>query len=267
MKNIIKIIAKYFGYKIIRLKNYNKVNEFRTENFDCLCLSYEYLFAKKYGDIPKNSKRIEIMRNLLGTSPSEAYFIVDSIKKTRSIEGDICEFGVAQGITSMLIANEIHKTSNKVLHLFDSFEGLPKPTKNDALKDDIFILGNIEEYEGTMKFPETILINNLNHINFPTNRYIIHKGFIENLIIKKTQFPSKVSFAYLDFDFYEPTKIVLEYIDQVTDKGAIIMIDDYDWFSTGIKKVVNEFFTLNRSKYQLFIPDKAFGHFAILTKN
>jgi O-methyltransferase len=266
MKSILKKTAKYFGYEIIQAKNKSKTLEVRTENFDELCHAYEHLFGSKFGELPQNIKRIEIMRSLLGTATPEAYFIVNSINKTRSVEGDICEFGVAQGVTSMLIANEILESGQKHLHFFDSFEGLPKPTEHDTLKDDIFKLGKMEEYEGTMKYPEKMLINNLRSINFPENRYSVHKGFIEDLIVDKDQFPEKVSFAYLDFDFYEPTKLVLEYLDKHTDKGAIVMIDDYDWFSTGIKKVVDSFISDNNERYELYIPDNVFGHFAILTK-
>lgn len=182
------------------------------------------------------------------------------------IDGDVCEFGVAQGITSQLIANEILNNESKILHLFDSFEGLPKPTVNDKLKDDIFNLGSIEAYAGEMSLPEELVLNRLDNIEFPKKRYVIHKGFIEELIITKKQFPEHVSFAYVDFDFYEPIKIILEYLNNVTKKGAIIMVDDYDFFSTGVKIAVDEFMSTNETKYELFIPEKSFGCFAILTK-
>ena len=66
-----------------------------------------------------------------------------------SLDGDVCEYGVAQGATSTLIAKTIN--GMKDLFLFDSFEGLPKPSKEDGLKDDIFNLGDMSRYEGTMK--------------------------------------------------------------------------------------------------------------------
>ena len=66
------------------------------------------------------------------------------------MSGDICEFGVAQGTTSALMSNEIKGLKERNLWLFDSFEGLPMPTEKDQLKDDIFSLGSIEAYKGTM---------------------------------------------------------------------------------------------------------------------
>jgi hypothetical protein len=268
LKKIIVRLLKSMGYSIIPidsknlLLNYQNVNT----NFINLSTSYETLFSEKFGQLSFNKNRINILKELLGTSPSEAYFIINSLDMTNIIEGDVCEFGVAQGITSQLIANEILNKNSKSLHLFDSFEGLPKPTEKDTLKDDIFNLGNIEAYEGKMSVPEKSVINRLKTIKFPKNRVIIHKGFIEEIIINKKQFPEYVSFAYVDFDFYEPIKITLDYLIQVTKKGAIIVVDDYDFFSTGAKTAVDEFIKEQNATFNLFIPDRIHGCFAILTR-
>jgi hypothetical protein len=124
----------------------------------------------------------------------------------------------------------------------------------------------MDAYTGTMSNPETSVINRLKSIKFPESKVVIHKGFIENLIEKKTNFPTKVCFAYIDFDFYEPIKIGLEYLDTVTDAGAIIVVDDYDFFSTGVKLSVDEFVAAQGGKYEIFVPNKVLGHFAVLTK-
>jgi len=274
-KKVLKKGIRFFGYDIIRK---NKSDRFREEldndditalkeNFRELCNSYEYLFSRQMGMIHKDHNRIELMQRLKGTGPAEAYFIIRSLEETKEIEGDICEFGVAQGETSSLIANEI-RSGRKALHLFDSFEGLPKPTEKDVLKNDIFKLGNIGAYEGTMSCPEDMVIKRLHQIEFPTQRYHIHKGFIENLINGKENFPAKVSFAYLDFDFYEPTKIVLNFLNSVMGINSIIIVDDYDSFSTGAKTAVDEFIKeMNEReiRYKIIIPDKVFGCFAIIT--
>ena len=53
---------------------------------------------------------------LIGTSPIEGLKILDSLKKTSILEGDVCEFGVAQGKTSKLIASFL-KNKNKKLQI------------------------------------------------------------------------------------------------------------------------------------------------------
>jgi len=267
--NFAEKIIKLFASLCYSINRYDE-NTVRFECFKNLSNAYEILLNNSNNNkIEQNDTRSKLLARLQGTPPSEAYFIIESLANTRMVTGDVCEFGVAQGLTSALIANEIVK-SNKVLHLFDSFEGLPKPSNKDELKDDIFSLGKIEAYKGTMACPENMVISNLKDISFDENRYEIHKGFIEELIHYDKNLPKKVSFAYLDFDFYEPIKIVLNFLDTVTEKGSIIMVDDYDFFSTGVKKAVDEFI-LEKNKqakiYGIFIPDKRFGCFAIIIRN
>lgn len=234
-------------------------------NFDNLAKAYEILFFKGEQHSSTNEKRTPLLARLLGTPPAQAYYIIDAIGKCKKLSGDICEFGVAQGETSALIANEIQEESNKCLHLFDSFEGLPKPTDKDHLKDDIFSLGSMDAYTGTMSCPEDMVRSRMKAVNFPESRYCIHKGFIERVIGTDKNMPTLVSFAYVDFDFYEPIQVALNYLDKVTQSGSIIMVDDYDFFSTGAKTAVDEFLSTHKH-YEMVVPDTRLGYFAILTR-
>jgi hypothetical protein len=207
-----------------------------------------------------------LLARLLGTPPSEAYFIVRALAACKDIDGDVCEFGVAQGETSALIANEI-LASDKVLHLFDSFEGLPKPTEKDQLKDDIYALGNIEAYAGRMSCPDEMVRARLRAISFPQDRMVIHKGFIEQVLRENRDLPRKVGFAYVDFDFYEPIKQCLDFLHETTTAGSIIIVDDYDFFSTGAKAAVDEFLEARSDRsYDLLVPNRQYGYFAVLTR-
>jgi O-methyltransferase len=267
LKRTISHLLLKCGYRIVPADDYNS-NLF--QNLANVISAYEYLF-KKYRNhelIPSNANRTELTAKLLGTAPSEAYFIIEAICKTKDVHGDICEFGVAQGETSALIANEIRET-NKKLHLFDSFAGLPKPSAEDELKDDIFGLGNIEKYEGTMSCSKNMVLRRLNEIIFDSERYVLHEGYIEKSIHKDQHLPQKVSFAYIDFDFYEPILVALHFLHDVTPEGGIFIVDDYDFFSTGVKAAVEKFIDeKNRGEehYKIEIPNKHFGCFAILYK-
>ena len=239
-------------------------------NFANLAQAYEeHLNGAGDAVIFQNQTRLRLLAQLLGTQPSEAYFIVQALIKCQDIDGDVCEFGVAQGITSALIANEIQAIGQKTLHLFDSFQGLPKPTQKDMLKDDIFSLGSIGAYEGTMSNPEDLVVSRLQSISFAPKRYVIHRGFIEQLLISDVGLPKRVSFAYVDLDFYEPTRVVLNFLHTVTPPGAIIIVDDYDFFSTGPKVALDEWLAeMNASgaNYACSIPNIRFGNFAVVTK-
>lgn len=268
LKRLINYFFLIFGYHIVRTDCYKNSPAFK--NLQNIISAYEYLFQKyrNHELISANANRVELTSRLLGTPPSEAYFIIEAISRANNIPGDVCEFGVAQGETSALIANEIRET-NKKLHLFDSFEGLPRPTANDELKDDIFGLGKIEEYEGTMNCNKELVIRRLKGISFDFQRYVLHEGFIERLIHEDKNLPQKVCFAYIDFDFYEPIFITLNFLHYIAPKGGIFIVDDYDFFSTGVKTAVDVFIKdANKVEkyYDIEVPDKQFGCFAILHK-
>ena len=241
----------------------------RYENFADLCRAYEQRLRESGAALPEAETRIRLMARLLGTPPGEAYHIVKGLADSQALAGDVCEFGVAQGETSALIANEI-SSGDKTLHLFDSFQGLPAPTVEDELKNDIFGLGSMAAYTGTMSCPEDMVHARLAAIGFPPRRYVLHKGFIDTILQHDRELPRAVSFAYVDFDFYEPTKAVLEFLDGVASAGATIVVDDYDFFSTGAKAAVDEFVTARRGTagaYRCDVPDTRYGHFAVLRRD
>jgi hypothetical protein len=240
----------------------------RYKNFETLCDAYEQKLAEAGEPVPADSSRRPLLARLHGTSTGEAYFVIAALGRARSIEGDVCEFGVAQGETSTLIANEI-RDGVKTLHLFDSFQGLPAPTTEDELKDDIFANRTMAAYAGTMCCPEDMVHARLAAITFPRHRYVVHKGFIDEVLALDRGLPERVSFAYLDFDFYEPTKVTLAYLAGVLSPGATIVVDDYDFFSTGAKTAVDEFVAARAATgaaWTCDVPDAAYGHFAVLRR-
>lgn len=221
----------------------------------------EYLFH----DLALCDKNeLNLLANLIGTQISEAIYIKYYLVRSLDLQGDICEFGVAQGSTSAFMAYLIRNTS-KNIWLFDSFEGLPKPSDKDLLKNDIFKLGSMEAYEGTMACNINMVKRRLADINFPAARTKIMPGFIEQTI-KSTNLPAKVCFAYVDFDFYEPIATALNYLNNALQKNGFIIVDDYDFFSTGVKTAVDEFMAEHSGKYKLYLPIKSAGHFCILEK-
>lgn len=215
-------------------------------------------------DLPPSKRRVELMARLHGTQVSEAVYLLKYLHESLAIEGGVCEFGVAAGATSALMANELRET-NKDLWLFDSFQGLPKPTGKDLLIDDILGIGTIEQYEGRMAFGEWEVRDRLKNAEFPLSRVHIVPGFIEKTINSR-QLPETVAFAYVDFDFYEPIRIALEYLDRCMPPGGHIMVDDYGFFSAGAQAAVDEFAAARKGQYEPLLPYKFAGHFIALRK-
>ena len=260
MNIIYKLIRRLVTYTTsIKDKNLKQLNEVLKENLKNMLEKSDKNSNEFY------VKLNEIILELKGTSPFEALRITESINKTKNLNGDVCEFGVAQGKTSKLIAFLIQATKKK-LYLYDSFSGLPAPTKEDNLKDDIFNLKDISKYEGKMSHSEEKVINELNSIKFDKERYILNKGFFNEEFVNHAKFPKSISFAYVDFDFFDPTKNVLKIIEKLLVKDGIIIVDDYDFFSTGIKKAVDEWLEKNKNQYSIKIEKTSLASFAIIEK-
>lgn len=199
-------------------------------------------------DLSTKDNRIDLIIDNLNLS-LQPFFLINFLKQTINVPGDVCEFGCAHGASTALFANEILETE-KHLWIYDSFEGLPKPTDKDILIDDIANLGSIDKYQGEMAHPKEQVLTKLSKVGFPVSRTHVIPGFIEQTS-KTGSFPERISFAYIDFDFYEPIKIGLELIKSRIHKDGIIMVDDYGYFSAGAKTAVDEFIAEQNGKFVL----------------
>ncbi len=269
LKSLIKRAFAAAGYRVER-QGKPGPGKVPWETFSNLARAHEHLLNARQpmAVLAPDEGRLALLPRLLGTLPAEAYAILQGLARASAVPGAVCEFGVAQGETSALLAHEILR-STRELHLFDSFAGLPAPTAQDRLKDDIFGLGRIEAYAGTMAFPVERVRARLQAVGFPEARTVIHAGFIADILATDRRLPAAVAFAYVDFDFYAPIKAALEFLDGRTAPGAVIVVDDYDWFSTGAKTAVDEFLAARnagRERYRCQIPDPALGCFAVLDR-
>ena len=218
-----------------------------------------------FAGLPSRKGREILLNDLIGTTISEAIYIVSSLHESLQNPGDICEFGVAQGATSRLLAFEIESLPERNLWLFDSFEGLPAPSREDKLINDIFNLGSMDRYKGTMASPESEVLSKLAAIRFPSDRTRIKKGWVKDSI-RSGDLPAKVAFAYVDFDFYDPIKDTLEFLDSRMAPGSKIVVDDYGFFSEGAQLAVDQFVASTAPRYKFELPLPFAGHFCILSK-
>ena len=160
------------------------------------------------------------------------------------------------------MANEISATG-RCLWLYDSFAGLPTPTEKDTLINDIFGLGSIERYEGTMACNESEVLSRLEALRFPLDRCKIVKGFFSNA--PDTRGPISISFAYIDFDFYQPILDALNFVSARMPRGGRVIVDDYGWFSSGVQSAVDEF-VMTQKEWEFSRPPEFCGKFCVLEK-
>ena len=201
-----------------------------------------------------------LLGQLMGIDAAEGAVIIDALEKVRELPGAVCEFGVAQGATSALIANEI-RDEGTALHLFDSFEGLPAPGPNDQLLDDVLHLGSMAAYTGHMACPEVMVRERLRAVDFPTSRTLVHAGYLDRTLREKAALPGVVKFALVDLDFYAGTMEALTFLDEVATPGSIVVVDDYGFFTSGVSAAV-DLFVRQRTGWSVWGGDG----FAVLTK-
>ena len=223
---------------------------------------HDALRATHFQGLRDRPGRKELMARLLGTGISQAMYLLTELQSAMEQPGDVCEFGVAQGATSALLANEIRDT-DKTLWLYDSFTGLPKPSPKDSLKDDIFNLGSMARYEGEMRCDSEEVETRLREISFPEARMRLRRGLVEETLTNESG-PQQVCFAYVDFDFYAGITHALNYLHHHLAPDGRIIVDDYDFFSTGAKTAVDEFASRHRGTYNLILPQPCAGHLCIL---
>ncbi|HEV8648308.1 MAG TPA: TylF/MycF/NovP-related O-methyltransferase [Actinomycetes bacterium] len=208
--------------------------------------------------------RSRLLARLQGTTVSEALYLLRCLHRSLPAGGDVCEFGVAQGFTSALLAGEL-LDSDRTLWLYDSFEGLSKPTGHDVLLDDICSLGSIDAYERAVAFGPDEVRSRLAEVGFPAERTRVVPGFLDETQTA-AHLPALVCFAYLDMDLYEPTRIALALLHDRLAPGAHVVVDDYGFFSAGAKTAVDELVAARPGGYEVALPHGFAGRFCMLTR-
>ena len=134
----------------------------------------------------------------------------------KKVVGDVTEFGCYLGTTSVYLAKELMPTDRK-LYVYDSFEGLPEKSKPDFSP-----LG--ESFKpGELLASKKQFIKNMSQagVTMP----VIKKAWFSDL--KANDVPDKVSFAFLDGDYYLSIVEPLRLLGSRLTPGATIIVDDY----------------------------------------
>lgn len=149
-------------------------------------------------------------------------FLVSSLAQTqRQLTGDMAEVGVYKGGSAKLICEAKGRAP---LHLFDTFDGLPKPDEKDArFFRQGMVTGRLEAVQDYLKPYENVFF-------YPG----LFPGTSEP--IRDRMF----SFVHLDVDLYQGTFSGLEFFYPRMNTGGIILSHDYQY--PGVRKAFLEFF-------------------------
>ena len=187
-------------------------------------------------------------------SDKETKILLEIAESSLKVEGDFVELGCYRWETSVLLEKLLEKQgSEKKLWIYDSFEGLPKKTAEDAsVAGDAF-----KEKELLVSKREVVERFKRARLKLP----IIKKGFFENLDPEK-DLPREIAFAFLDGDLYNSIKTSLKLVAPKLAKGGVMVVHDYNNPELpGSARAVDEFLRA-RTEFRLRI----FETLAILSR-
>ena len=154
-----------------------------------------------------------------------------------NIPGDIVECGVFNGGSAAVLAYYATKSKfDRKVWLFDSFEGLPEPTKEDTLS----ALGQDANHcIGACKGDINLVRKVLNLVEADMSKVEIVKGWYQDTF--PTVSIPQIAMLSLDSDWYQAEKLSLEKFYPSVVPNGIIYSDDFYWWP-GCQKAISDFF-------------------------
>ena len=162
-------------------------------------------------------------------------------RQALGLPGDFLECGVYKGGTALLLAHVLRKygaSQKKVLHLFDTFEGMPDtdPNKDLHLKGD---------------FSDTSLqgVRAL-FADYPPP--VFHQGRVPETLKEIAGAP--ISFAHIDVDIYQSVLDSCEVLYPQLVPGGIMVFDDYGFQSCPGARAAVDLFFKDKPEVPLILP-------------
>jgi O-methyltransferase len=173
-------------------------------------------------DFARSLKKIRSDTELL-LEDIEAWQIHMAVTRTMKIPGDIAEVGVYRGGSAKIICSA---KGDKTLHLFDTFEGLPKV-------EDIDMVWPFYEGKFAASFDSVkAYLAGEKNVFFYKGIFPDTSGPVEN---------KRFSMVNFDVDTYESTKKCLEFFYERMNPGGILLSHDYIT-APGVRKAFDDFF-------------------------
>jgi O-methyltransferase len=166
-------------------------------------------------------------------SRDRAHVLWKTLKQATHLPGDFLECGVFRGGTALMAAHTLAEAlpsagqTDRALHLFDSFQGMP----TDTADGESFSPG---DFNRTSLAAVSKLLS-----PYPCAR--LHPGFIPDTFAPLTIDP--IAWAHVDVDLYQSVKDCITWIYPRLTGGGFMIFDDYGFPScSGARRAVDESF-------------------------
>ncbi len=228
IKNTLNTIFSLFGFTIIKKTSVKKLNleilkePIIEDEFKYHIKKIEDIFGKGYS----------------AQSLYSVYSLCRYIYENK-IDGDLIECGVYEGasIAMMLIYFSEKNDFSRNIFLYDTFEGMTKPSENDY-----YFINDKKLYEGDNFCALDDVKNNLSGINYDKSKIHYIKGDVAHTLQKNNH--QNIALLRLDTDFYESTLNELNSLYKSVISGGFIIYDDYGHWR-GQHEAVNFFHQKN----------------------
>ena len=171
----------------------------------------------------------------------------------RGIPGDIAECGVWRGGSMMAVALTLLELGDtgRVLHLFDTFQGMTPPGEHDVSLDGRSAAEQLRAADPADDGPQSVWCRAplegvraaMAGTGYPMERVRFVAGAVEETLPREA--PARLALLRLDTDWYASTRHELEHLYPRLSPGGVLIIDDYGHWR-GARKAVDEYFAAQR---------------------
>ena len=163
----------------------------------------------------------------------------------RQVPGGLVECGVWRGGSAAIMGLAArHAGEPRVLHLFDSFEGLPEPDERDGAQAISYshgksggALSSIHQCEAGVEEVRAAL---LGKIGLREEGVVFHRGWFQDTVPVAAGSLGLIAVLRLDGDWYESTAICLKHLYPLLASGGVLLLDDYFCWE-GCRKATDEY--------------------------
>lgn len=247
-------MLKGFGRFILR----NKIGSKLFRKFYFLSLEDGLL----HPDLDEDFKKMKdvCMANTM-TTIENLYHVYRSTRYIieKKIPGDFAECGVWKGGNLMMVALTLKMlgVSDRKIYLYDTFEGMSKPTEKDIdLKNEdakeVWSESQKADHNDWCYSAIDEVKENLYSTGYPRENLIFVKGMVEDTL--PGTLPEQIALLRLDTDWYESTYHELIHLYPKLIKGGFLVIDDYGHWQ-GAREAVDKYFADNNINTFLYRID------------
>lgn len=171
----------------------------------------------------------------------------------RGIPGAIVECGVWRGgsVLAMIRTLQHLDVDDREIYLFDTFQGMTRPTERDTSRYDTPALETwkVSEAAGDTPWnwafdPDVFNLEAVRSLvietGYPAERIHLVKGRVEDTLPASA--PENIALLRLDTDWYDSTRHELIHLYPRISNGGVLIVDDYGHWE-GCRTAVDEYFS------------------------